>query len=44
MPETSIVIKLEDKYSDALKKISTITKSFSKDADEMGTAYLLPSL
>lgn len=33
MPETSIVVKATDRYSDAVKKMATVTKSFSKDID-----------
>lgn len=33
MPETSIVVKAEDRYSDTVKKMSSYTKSFSKDVD-----------
>lgn len=33
MPETSIVIKAEDKYSDTVKKMADYTKAFSKDVD-----------
>lgn len=35
MPETSIVIKADDKYSDAIKKMSDVTKRFNKDQDAM---------
>lgn len=35
MPETSIVIKADDKYSDAIKKMSSVTKAFNKDQDAM---------
>lgn len=35
MPETSIVIKSTDRYSDTVKKMSTVTKSFSKDVDAL---------
>lgn len=35
MPETSIVIKAEDRYSSAVKSMTSVTKSFSKDADEL---------
>lgn len=35
MPETSIVIKSEDRYSDSVKKMAQVSKSFSKDAEEM---------
>lgn len=38
MPEATLVIQVEDKYSDAVKKMSAVTKSFSKDADEMNDA------
>lgn len=33
MPGTSIVVKATDRYSDAVKKMATVTKSFSKDID-----------
>ena len=35
MPETSIVVKSTDRYSDAIKKMSSVTKSFSKDVDKL---------
>lgn len=35
MPETSIVIKLEDRYSTTLKQMAQVTKSFDKDAEEL---------
>lgn len=35
MPETSIVVKATDRYSDAVKKMATVTKSFSKDVDSL---------
>lgn len=35
MPETSIVVKATDRYSDALKAMSKMTKSFSKDVDSL---------
>lgn len=35
MAETSIVITAKDKYSNTLKNMAKVTKSFSKDADEM---------
>ncbi len=42
MPETSIVIKSTDRYSDAVKKMATVTKSFSKDVDQLeDTLYAL---
>lgn len=37
MPEASIVIKSTDRYSDAVKKMATVTKSFSKDVDALET-------
>lgn len=33
MPETSIVVKATDRYSDAVKKMAAVTKSFNKDVD-----------
>lgn len=42
MPETSIVVKSTDRYSDAIKKMSSVTKSFSKDVDNLeDTLYAL---
>lgn len=42
MPEASIVIKSTDRYSDAVKKMATVTKSFSKDVDKLeDTLYAL---
>ena len=42
MPETSIVVKSTDRYSDAIKKMSSVTKSFSKDVDKLeDTLYAL---
>lgn len=35
MAETSIVIKAEDRYSDAVKAMSKYTKAFSKDVDSL---------
>ena len=35
MPETSIVVKATDRYSDAIKKMATATKSFNKDVDSL---------
>ena len=35
MPETSIVIKAEDRYSDAVKAMSAHTKALSKDVDAL---------
>jgi len=37
MPDSSILITAQDRYSDAVSKMASITKSFSKDADEMQT-------
>ena len=37
MPDTSIVIKASDRYSDVVKRMSTTTKSFNKDVDGMET-------
>ena len=33
MADASIVVKAMDRYSDAVKKMATVTKSFSKDVD-----------
>ena len=42
MPEASIVIKSTDRYSDTVKKMATVTKSFSKDVDQLeDTLYAL---
>lgn len=42
MPEASIVVKSVDRYSDAVKKMATVTKSFSKDVDQLeDTLYAL---
>lgn len=35
MPDISIAISAQDKYSSALNTMAKITKSFSKDMDEM---------
>ena len=35
MPETSIVITLEDRYSSSAKKMASATRAFSKDVDEL---------
>lgn len=35
VPETSIVVKAEDRYSDAIKKMSSYTKSFNKTVDAL---------
>ena len=35
MPDVSIAISAQDKYSSALNTMAKITKSFSKDMDEM---------
>lgn len=35
MPETSIVVKATDRYSDAIKSMAKMTKSFSKDVDSL---------
>lgn len=32
MPEASIIVKATDRYSEAVKKMASVTKSFSKDA------------
>ena len=42
MPYASIVITAQDRYSDAIKKMSATTKSFSKDVDQLeDTLYAL---
>ena len=33
MPDASIVVKATDRYSDAVKKMAMVTKSFNKDVD-----------
>lgn len=33
MADASIAVKATDRYSDAVKKMATVTKRFSKDAD-----------
>ena len=38
MPETSIVVKSTDRYSDTIKKMASVTKSFQKDMDKMESA------
>lgn len=43
MPETSIVIKAEDRYSDATKKMSATTKTFKKDVDSLEKCLTLLS-
>lgn len=35
MPETSIVIKAEDRYSSTLKQLAQVTKAFDKDSEEL---------
>ena len=35
MPDVSIAISARDSYSSAIKSMAQITKSFSKDMDEM---------
>ena len=35
MPEASLVIKAEDRYSDAVRKMSQTTKSLNKDVDDL---------
>ncbi len=35
MPETSIVIKVEDRYSSVLKNMSNVTKGFDKSAEHL---------
>lgn len=35
MPEASIIVTAQDKYSSAIKAMSQVTRSFSKDQDDM---------
>ncbi|MBO5340098.1 MAG: hypothetical protein J6A62_03780 [Oscillospiraceae bacterium] len=35
MPDTSIVVKATDKYSDVIKRMAEVTKSFGKDVDAL---------
>lgn len=35
MPDASIVVTMDDKYSDAVKKMSSVTKAFSKDVKQL---------
>ena len=35
MPENSIIITLEDRYSNSAKKMASATRAFSKDVDEL---------
>ncbi len=35
MPETSIVVKIEDRYSSVLKSMSDVTKAFDKNAEHL---------
>ena len=35
MPENSIIITLEDRYSNSAKKMASATRVFSKDVDEL---------
>ena len=35
MPETSIVVKIEDRYSTVLKSMSEVTKAFDKNAEHL---------
>lgn len=42
MPDVSIVVKATDRYSDTMKKMATVTKSFSKNVDQLeNTLYSL---
>lgn len=42
MPDASIVVKATDRYSEAMKKMASVTKSFSKDVDALeDTLYAL---
>ena len=42
MPDASIVVKATDRYSEAMKKMASVTKSFSKDVDQLeDTLYAL---
>lgn len=36
MPDASIVVKATDRHSDAVKKMATVTRFFSKDVDKKG--------
>ena len=40
MPETSIIITAQDKYSAAVKTMSNVTKSFSKDQEALERTML----
>ena len=44
MPDVSIAISARDSYSSAIKSMAQITKSFSKDMDEMGRLIMQLSL
>ena len=42
MPDASIVVKATDRYSEAMKKMASVSKSFSKDVDALeDTLYAL---
>lgn len=43
MPETSIVITAQDRYSEAIKKMSTATQSFKKNVDSLENGLQLLS-
>ena len=40
MPETSIVIKAEDRYSEAINKMAANTKRFNKDVETLEDGLL----
>ena len=40
MPETSIIITAQDRYSDAIKKMSDYTKRLNKDVDSLETSLM----
>ena len=42
MPEASLVIKAEDRYSDAVRKMSQTTKSLNKNVDDLGEVPSAP--
>lgn len=41
MPETSIVVKATDRYSDTVKSMRNVTRSFSKDVDDLDNTLSL---
>ena len=38
MPESSIVVKSTDRYSETVKRMASVTKSFQKDIGKMESA------